>query len=85
MTMSDGAGPHNCLVAMYHYVRDTAASSFSQLNALSVEDFDRQLESLAPERRVVDYTQFESAVLERRSFPSPSALPTFDDGFVDHY
>jgi peptidoglycan/xylan/chitin deacetylase (PgdA/CDA1 family) len=75
----------NCLVAMYHYVRDTAATPFPRLNALAVDDFDRQLDSLARARAIVDYAAFDAAVQGRHAFAAPSALVTFDDGFVDHY
>tara|TARA_B100001123_G_scaffold295929_1_gene330040 strand:- start:12314 stop:13264 length:951 start_codon:yes stop_codon:yes gene_type:complete len=75
----------SCLVAMYHYVRDTAGTKHPSLNALAPCDFDKQLDTISQARHVVSYTDFERNVVERRSFSSQAALLTFDDGFVDHY
>src|SRR5687768_7751911 len=75
----------DCLIAMYHYVRDTAATPYPRLNALSLEDFDTQLDGLTRARAVVDYSELERAVLSRQPLRQPAALLTFDDGFVDHY
>ena len=75
----------SCLVAMYHYVRVTAGTQYPSLNALAPRDFEKQLDTISQARHVVSYTDFERNVVGRRSFASPAALLTFDDGFVDHY
>ena len=75
----------NCLVAMYHYVRDTAKTPYPGLNALAPCDFEAQLDAISQVRTFVSYPDFESNILAQRPLASPSALLTFDDGFVDHY
>jgi peptidoglycan/xylan/chitin deacetylase (PgdA/CDA1 family) len=76
---------HACAVVMYHYVRDVGATAFPRINALAPADFDRQLDWLLATRRVIPYRDFEATVLARRGFEDPTALLTFDDGFVDHH
>jgi peptidoglycan/xylan/chitin deacetylase (PgdA/CDA1 family) len=75
----------SCAVVFYHYVRDVAETAFPRMKALSVADFETQLDWLQARRRIVSYPDFEAAVLERRPFSFPAALLTFDDGLVDHY
>lgn len=75
----------NCLVSMYHYVRDTARTQFPDLKALSPRDFNRQLDWLDRTHRIIDYATFEAAATRNTPLTSSSALLTFDDGFVDHY
>jgi peptidoglycan/xylan/chitin deacetylase (PgdA/CDA1 family) len=75
----------NCIVAMYHYVRDTATTAFPRINALQPSDFDAQLGALAASRDIVDFPAFDRAIATRRPFDRPAALLTFDDGFCDHY
>jgi peptidoglycan/xylan/chitin deacetylase (PgdA/CDA1 family) len=75
----------SCLVAMYHYVRDTAGTPFPHLRALPPELFERQLDWLQANYTVVDLPALEDAVDGRASLPRGAALLTFDDGFVDHH
>ena len=74
-----------CLVVMYHYVRDSAATAFPDIRALAPDLFDRQLDWLQSHYAVVDLPAFEAALAGRASLPADAALLTFDDGFVDHY
>jgi peptidoglycan/xylan/chitin deacetylase (PgdA/CDA1 family) len=74
-----------CLIAMYHYVRDAAASPFPELRALSPDTFERQLDWLQEHHTVVDLSTLERAAQGLEALPERSALLTFDDGFVDHY
>ncbi|MGE3274298.1 MAG: polysaccharide deacetylase family protein [Vicinamibacterales bacterium] len=74
-----------CLVAMYHYVRDSAATAFPGVNALAVADFDRQLDALAAAGAPVTCEGLVTRLDAGRPFERPSLLLTFDDGFVDHY
>lgn len=74
-----------CLVVMYHYVRDVERTKFPAIKALSVADFERQLDWIQEHYEVVDYRMFEEAVRGKCVLPHPSALLTFDDGLVDHY
>ena len=74
-----------CTVVFYHYVRDVERTAFPDLRALSVSGFEAQLDWLQARYDVIDGPTFERAVLTGVGFGRPTALLTFDDGFVDHY
>ena len=76
---------NSCLVAMYHYVRDTERTRFPSLRALSTRDFEPQLDWIGANHAVVSYETFEEHVSARRPFTADAALLTFDDGLIDHY
>ena len=75
----------NAPVVFYHYIREPESTPFAGIRALAPADFAAQLDWLAARFDVVDGPAFERAVAARRPFTRPSALLTFDDGFVDHY
>lgn len=75
----------NAAVVFYHYVRGPVPSPYPGIQALSPQDFAAQLDWLQERFEIVDGPTFEAAVRERRAFSRPTALLTFDDGFVDHY
>jgi peptidoglycan/xylan/chitin deacetylase (PgdA/CDA1 family) len=77
-----GAG---CTIVFYHYVRDVERTPFPGIKALSVAGFAAQLDWLQARFDVIDGPAFERAVLDGTAFGRPTALLTFDDGFVDHY
>lgn len=74
-----------CTVVFYHYVRDVARTPFPGIRALGVDAFAAQLDWLQARFDVLDGATFEAAVASGRAFDRPTALLTFDDGFVDHY
>ena len=76
---------YGCTVVFYHYVRDVERTPFPGIKALSVADFAAQLDWLQARFDVIDGPTFERAVLTGTGFARPSALLTFDDGFIDHY
>ncbi|MDA1183157.1 MAG: polysaccharide deacetylase family protein [Acidobacteria bacterium] len=76
---------HGCTIVFYHYVRDVERTPFPGIKALSVADFTRQLDWLQARFEIIDGPTFERAVTARVGFDRPTALLTFDDGFVDHY
>jgi peptidoglycan/xylan/chitin deacetylase (PgdA/CDA1 family) len=76
---------HSCTVVFYHYVRDVERTPFPDIKALSVAGFAAQLDWLQARYRVIDGPTFERATLTGHGFDEPTALLTFDDGFVDHY
>jgi len=76
---------HGCTIVFYHYVRDVERTSFPGIKALSVADFEAQLDALQARFRFIDGATFEQAVINRTEFDRPTALLTFDDGFADHY
>lgn len=74
-----------CMVVMYHYVRDSAATAFPAIRALAPALFEQQLDWLDREFTVVTLDDLEAARDGRAALPPNAALLTFDDGFVDHY
>ena len=74
-----------CLVAMYHYVRDTLETPFPEIRALPPHLFEQQLDWLQERFALVPLTDVEAAVDGRGPLPENAAHLTFDDGFVDHY
>jgi peptidoglycan/xylan/chitin deacetylase (PgdA/CDA1 family) len=74
-----------CMVVFYHYVRDVARTEFPDIKALPPSAFAAQLDWLQTRFDVIDGPTFERAVRTGNGFDRPTALLTFDDGFVDHY
>ena len=74
-----------CLVVMYHYVRDTAATPFPGIRALNPALFEQQLDWLQSHYAVVDHECLEAALNGGDPLPPEAALLTFDDGLIDHY
>jgi peptidoglycan/xylan/chitin deacetylase (PgdA/CDA1 family) len=74
-----------CTIVFYHYVRDVERTSFPGIKALSVAGFEAQLDWLQARYHVLDGPTFERAIVSDSGFDRPTALLTFDDGFVDHY
>ena len=77
--------PQTCLVVMYHYVRDSAATPFPGIRALAPSLFQRQLDWLQAEHTPIDLETLRAALDGRSELPPRAALLTFDDGFTDHY
>ena len=74
-----------CTIVFYHYVRDVERTAFPGIKALSTAEFAAQLDWLAARFRILDGPAFERAALGGEVPDGPTALLTFDDGFVDHY
>src|SRR5262245_17765624 len=74
-----------CLIVFYHYVRDVERTPFPAIKGLSRAGFAAQLDWLQARYDVIDGAAFERAVLSGMPFTRPTALLTFDDGFIDHY
>jgi peptidoglycan/xylan/chitin deacetylase (PgdA/CDA1 family) len=74
-----------CTIVFYHYVRDVEQTPFPGIKGLSVAEFEAQVDWLAQRYDIIDGPAFERAMLSGRGFDSPTALLTFDDGFVDHF
>jgi peptidoglycan/xylan/chitin deacetylase (PgdA/CDA1 family) len=75
----------SCMVVMYHYVRDSAATAFPDIRALAPELFARQLDWLQSRYTIITVSELEAALDGRGRLPPDAAVLTFDDGFVDHY
>jgi peptidoglycan/xylan/chitin deacetylase (PgdA/CDA1 family) len=76
---------HRCLAVMYHYVRDSAATVFPGIRALTPRQFSEQLDWLQSRHAVVDVDRLAAALDGRGPLPANAATLTFDDGFVDHF
>jgi peptidoglycan/xylan/chitin deacetylase (PgdA/CDA1 family) len=74
-----------CLVVMYHYVRDSAATAFPNIRALTPSYFEHQLDWLQTHYTPIDLDTFAAALEGHADLPRNAALLTFDDGFVDHH
>jgi peptidoglycan/xylan/chitin deacetylase (PgdA/CDA1 family) len=74
-----------CTSVFYHYVRDVERTPFPGIKALSVAAFTAQLDWLQARFDIIDGATFERAVVSGTGFDRPTALLTFDDGFVDHH
>lgn len=74
-----------CTSVFYHYVRDVERTPFPAIKALSVGGFAAQLDWLQARFDLIDGPTLERAVASGTAFERPTALLTFDDGFVDHY
>jgi len=74
-----------CTSVFYHYVRDVERTPFPDIKALSVAGFAAQIDWLQARFDLIDGATFEHAVLAGTGFDRPTALLTFDDGFIDHY
>ena len=81
----NGDEHQNCLVVMYHYVRDSRATAFPDIRALAPDLFRQQLDWLQANYTVVTQADLEAALDGHGSLPANAALLTFDDGFVDHF
>jgi peptidoglycan/xylan/chitin deacetylase (PgdA/CDA1 family) len=68
----------------YHYVRDVRHTAFPAIKALAVDDFLRQVDTLKSSTSIIDHATLEAS-LDGQPLSGPSALLTFDDGFVEHY
>jgi peptidoglycan/xylan/chitin deacetylase (PgdA/CDA1 family) len=76
---------NGCLIVMYHYVRDSAATPFPSVRALPPALFEQQLDWLEREHTVISLDDLDRAIQGRATLPANAVLLTFDDGFVDHY
>lgn len=73
------------IAVTYHYVRNVERTAFPAIRALSVQDFERQLDFLQEHFDIITHDGLVSALGEGRLLRRPFALLTFDDGFVDHF
>jgi peptidoglycan/xylan/chitin deacetylase (PgdA/CDA1 family) len=73
-------------VVMYHYVRDTERTRFPDIKALSVGEFQGQLDYLQQHYVFVGIEDVIAALEGNTDrLPPNSVLLTFDDGLRDHY
>jgi peptidoglycan/xylan/chitin deacetylase (PgdA/CDA1 family) len=75
----------SCTVVFYHYVREVQGTPFPNIKALAPGDFAAQLDWLQRRTTIIDGETFTAWLDGRRAYEAPTALLTFDDGFLDHY
>ena len=73
-----------CLVVMYHYVRDRSAGPESEIRGLDVATFERQLDHLQEALAPIDWPMLVAMQTGRVKLDEPTFLLTFDDGLSDH-
>ncbi|WP_432514946.1 polysaccharide deacetylase family protein [Kineococcus sp. SYSU DK001] len=76
---------HDVTVVMYHYVRPLQRTRYPGIKGRTVDEFRGQLEHLRRTYRVIGVEELTAAFEDRRPFDHPTAVLTFDDGFVDHF
>ena len=69
---------------MYHYVRDKD-EDLSNLKALSIEKFERQLDYLQRNYSIISWPGLRDFLMSDKKLPDNPCLLTFDDGLKDGY
>ena len=77
--------PFNLTVPMYHYVRDTEKTLFPKIYAISLSEFDRQLDYLQSNYNLISWPELRKFFQRAGRLPENPCLLTFDDGFKDAY
>lgn len=72
-------------IVMYHYVRDLRRSRYPEIKALSLEDFEGQVEYVKKHYNVIGGQDLMNAVDGSAPLPPRPLLLTFDDGYLDHF
>ncbi len=78
------SGDSQCMVVMYHYIRDTEPFSSHGVGGLTSRSFRQQLDSLCTRYEPIDWPTFYAWSQGRASIPQRTFLTTFDDGLKDH-
>ncbi len=73
-----------CLVVMYHYIRDQQPITRSELPGLSPPQFSIQVDQLCSELEPITWPTFYAWTRGKASIPRRSFLLTFDDGLAEH-
>lgn len=74
-----------CLVVMYHYVRDLENSRYPGIKGLSLKKFKTQLDWLQKSRTIIGAEDLRLCLDEGRPLPEKACLLSFDDGYLEHY
>jgi len=79
--------PLDLTVMMYHYIRDPGdeAEAGTGIFGMSVQAFEKQLDTLAQHHSFVAWPEVRQAIEEDTPLPRSACLLTFDDGICDHY
>jgi peptidoglycan/xylan/chitin deacetylase (PgdA/CDA1 family) len=71
-------------VVMYHYVRPLERTRYPKIKGLDSEGFRRQIDFLKERFNIISMAELIAVLDGNQEIASPTALLTFDDGFVDH-
>lgn len=71
-------------VVMYHYVRPLEHTRYPKIKGLDFEGFRRQVDFLKEHFDIISMAELIAVLDGKHEITSPSAILTFDDGFVDH-
>jgi len=74
-----------CTIVMYHYVQEPSKSRYPNINALTVEEFQFQLDYLDFKYSFITMEDLQSALRNDGDLAENAVLLTFDDGFAEHY
>lgn len=70
---------------MYHYVRDVEKTPFPKIYAVSLSEFDKQLDYLQSNYNFISWSELKNFLKGTGRLSENPCLLTFDDGFKDHY
>lgn len=72
-------------IVMYHYVREVRTSSFPEIKARSIKEFENQIRYFSNNHNVISIGELLAAINDGVPLPPNPVLLTFDDGYIDHY
>jgi peptidoglycan/xylan/chitin deacetylase (PgdA/CDA1 family) len=72
-----------CLVVMYHYVREQDLPFYEGVHGLTPTEFSAQLDRLCAAAEPIDWPTLYAGLQGQRSLPKRCFLLTFDDGLAD--
>ncbi|HEY6989018.1 MAG TPA: polysaccharide deacetylase family protein [Bryobacteraceae bacterium] len=72
-------------IVMYHYVRDLARTPYPRIKGMLLDDFERQVRTLASEFEMATLESALAYVGGRYRSRRELCLLTFDDGLKEHY
>jgi peptidoglycan/xylan/chitin deacetylase (PgdA/CDA1 family) len=72
-------------IVMYHYVRHLARTPYPRIKGMLLDDFERQVRTLASDFEMASLETALAFVTGRYRPHRPLCLLTFDDGLKEHY
>lgn len=75
----------NCIVIMYHYIRDLKHTRYPDIKGLDLSSFYEQIAYLQKNYTIIKMAQLVEAIENDAELPPNACLLTFDDAYMDHY
>lgn len=72
-------------IVMYHYIRNPYNSTFPNIKARTVYEFEAQLRYFKSCYTFITIDNLFEALTDGGTLPPRAILLTFDDGYIDHY